>query len=206
MMKLFTFPTLSIDSNRSTFVGKATMTADDPNEGKLFPGTRWSLVAQSREPEAANRALSELCRIYWYPVYAYIRSMGKNHHDAQDLAQGVFASLLNRDDFAKADAERGRLRTYLCVAVKRFVISSDRKGGRLKRGGQMNEISLDADEADGFYRLEPCEEETPETYFDRRWATKVIETAIKRLKDEYAAKGQRGLVRRHATLPEFTVE
>ena len=169
------------------------MNADNPNERKLFPGTRWSLVAQSREPEAATRALSELCEIYWYPVYAYIRSMGKNHHDAQDLTQGVFASLIDRKHFAKADPERGRLRTFLCVAVKRFVISSDRKGGRRKRGGQVVQMSIDADQADGLYRLEPCEEETPETYFDRRWATTVIETAIARLKDEYATKGKEDL-------------
>ena len=150
-------------------------------------------MAQSRQPEAANRALSELCRIYWYPVYAYIRSMDKSHHDAQDLTQAFFASLLDREDFAKADPQRGRLRTFLCVAVKRFVISAYRERTRLKRGGGTFVFSIDAEEAEGLYRIEPREEETPETYFDRRWATTVIETAIATLEDEYADKGREKL-------------
>ena len=187
------FSTISIDSNHAALVETETMEVEDPNGGKLFPGTRWSLVAQSREPEAANRALSELCQIYWYPVYAYIRSMDKRHHVAQDLTQAFFVSLLDREDFAKADPQRGRLRTFLCVAVKRFVISAHREKTRLKRGGGVFVLSIDAEEADGLYRIEPREEETPETYFDRRWATTVIETAIATLKDEYASKGREKL-------------
>lgn len=159
-------------------------------EGKLFSKTRWSLVAQAREPGQAQRALSELCQIYWYPVYAYIRSLGKSHHDAQDLAQGVFAYLLERGDFAKADADRGRLRTYLCVAVKRYVFRADRDRNRIKRGGAHLTLSLDAGEGERKFEREPCEHESPETYFDRNWATALIETALANLEGKYRSKGK----------------
>lgn len=172
----------------------AKMSADTTSEdGKLFAQTRWSLVAQAREPEKAERALAELCQIYWYPVYAYIRSLGKGHHDAQDLAQGTFEYLLGRDDFAKLDAEKGRLRTYLCVAAKRYVYRAARDQGRLKRGGGTATVSLDADEGERRYREEPHEGETPETLFDRSWATALIEETLSALEGEYHAKDRAAL-------------
>ena len=94
-------------------------------DNKLFPPTRWSPVAQSREPEAAGKALAELCTIYWYPVYAYIRSMGKNHHDGQDLTQAFFLSLLEREDFAKAESVSDGVRELLWAMLntKEFMVN-----------------------------------------------------------------------------------
>ena len=179
------------------------MEAEDPNGGKLFPGTRWSLVAQSREPEAANRALSELCNIYWFPVYAYIRSLDQRHHDAQDLAQAFFASLLDREDFAKADPQRGRLRTFLCVAVKRFVISAYREKNRLKRGGGVFLVSIDVDEADEQYNIEPREEETPETYFRPALGDHRHRDGDRHLEGRVRQQGPPEAVCGTASLPEF---
>jgi len=168
-------------------VQRAQETEED---AKLFPMTRWTLVAKTRDREAATKALSELCEMYWYPVYAYIRSMGKPHHDAQDLAQSFFAALLEKDGFSKGDPELGRLRCYLCVAVKRHVFTADRDGRRQKRGGGKEVYSLDADEADRKFSREPCNDESPETFFDKRWATKVIETAIAKIRKGYEARGK----------------
>ena len=166
---------------------KTTMSEDAK---KLFPATRWSLVTQTREPEAAGRALAELCEIYWYPVYAYVRLLGKEHHDAQDLTQSFFATFLSRGDFAKADASIGKLRTFLSFAVKRYVIWSDRKDNRLKRGGQIAKVSLDVDEFQRRFESELRTTETPETHFERRWATSVLDETLRKLKAEHEAKGK----------------
>ena len=159
----------------------------------LFPPTRWSLVAGSRQRESSGKALSELCEIYWYPVYAYIRSMGKSHHDAQDLTQSFLAYFLDRGDFKRANKDRGRMRTFLCVAVKRYVISDDRRENCFKRGGDTVTISFDAEQAEFLYRTTPCDGETPETNFDRRWATALLQEATNRLESEYGNRGKQTL-------------
>ena len=166
---------------------------------RLFPQTRWSLIVQTREPEAASKALAELCQIYWKPVYDYIRLLGKDHHSAEDLTQSFFEAFLRRGDFAKADGNIGRLRTFLTVAVKRYVISSDRKAGRLKRGGQATHIPIDTSDADERFRSELQTDETPETIFARRWATAVIAEVMRRLEAVYEAKGNAELL--EAMLP-----
>lgn len=164
---------------------KAPMSAD---ASKLFPTTRWSLIVQTREPEAASKALAELCQIYWKPVYGYVRLLGKDHHSAEDLTQSFFQSFLRRGDFAKADAKIGSLRKFLTVAVKRYVITSDRRAHRLKRGGNATHVPLDTTDADEFYRSELQTNETPETIFARKWATAVIAEVMRNLKAAYAAK------------------
>ena len=161
---------------------------------ELFPKTRWSLVAQSRETEAGGKALAELCSIYWYPVYGYFRCRGKRHHDAQDLVQEFLCSLLRKKTFEQADQTRGKLREFLIFAAKRFLISSDRKDHRLKRGGGELPISLDAERAKSQWESEPIETQTPETHFERCWASTVLKTTMADLHAEYEAKGRSHLL------------
>jgi len=187
-MKLFGLPYRNTRAGETATMGETTPRRDD--DSKLFPPTRWSLVAGSRNAESAGKALSELCHIYWFPVYAYFRSMDRDHHDSQDLAQGFFARILERGDFAKADPDRGRLRTFLCVAARRYVISSDRRERCSKRGGNAVTVSLDSGKAELLYRNTPCHQGTPETCFDRHWATAVLEEATGRLASEYRARSK----------------
>lgn len=161
---------------------------------KLFPKTRWSLVSQARESEAGAKALADLCDIYWYPVYAYFRCKGKKHHDAEDLVQEFLSSLLRGGTFEKADKERGKLREYLIFAAKRFVISSDRKDKRLKRGGGERPISLDTERAKNQFEAEPLDSETPETHFEKAWGTTVLKTTMASLSSEYEAKDESELL------------
>ncbi len=162
---------------------------------RLFPETRWSLVSQwQHQPEVASRALGELCQTYWYPVYAYIRTLGRNHHDAQDLTQAFFAALIEREDLRKANRERGKLRTFLCMAAKRFVINEHRRDQGFRRGGQAQIISLDGEEADHRFHREPATSETPESLFEKRWAHTVIDEAIGRLTNYYELKGKKELL------------
>lgn len=151
-----------------------------------FAGTRWSLVlaaADSRHPDGAV-ALEELCRAYWYPAYAFVRRRGFGPEDAQDLTQGFFAELLEKRTLKAARKERGRFRSFLLAALK-FHLSHEReRAGALKRGGAAAPIPLDADTAEGRYRLEPAEPQTPETLYERRWALVLLERVLDRLRRE----------------------
>ena len=109
-----------------------------------FPPTRWTLIARASgadEGERAN-ALEDLCRIYWPPVYAFIRSKGKSPAEAEDLAQGFFADLLAREDFARPSEDRGKLRSFLLTAARNFINNDWRDRKRIKRGGTIDFISI----------------------------------------------------------------
>jgi DNA-directed RNA polymerase specialized sigma24 family protein len=99
------------------------MTRVPPTAGQVFATTHWSVVLATRETNApcALTALNRLCAIYWYPLYAYLRRRGHAEHDAQDLTQGFFAQLLERDSIQKADREKGRFRSFLLASLNYFV-------------------------------------------------------------------------------------
>ncbi|RYD31117.1 MAG: sigma-70 family RNA polymerase sigma factor, partial [Verrucomicrobiaceae bacterium] len=96
----------------------------------LFPDTRWSLVLRTRDFTHASKALEELCRTYWYPLYAMARRSGSSHADAEDLTQGFFCCIMQRDLFPRADQRMGKLRSYLLTSFKHFSISEWRKVAR----------------------------------------------------------------------------
>ncbi len=157
-----------------------------------FPATRWSVVMRARqhgEPRAAE-ALAELCQTYWKPVYAFLRRQGNAQHDAEDLTQGFFAMLLERDSFADVEESKGRLRSFLLVALKRFAANEHERASALKRGGGKVHIALDADEAEQACVIEPATEVTPELLFERQWALALLDTVLKKLRVEYAKDGR----------------
>lgn len=156
-----------------------------------FPHTRWTLVgALSGGGAEGERALGELCGMYWYPVYAFLRWSGAPPSDAEDLTQGFFLRLLQNDLLAAADASKGKLRTYLLTALKRFRISEYRKETAQKRGGGQGLIQLDAVAAEERFRFEPRELDDPEVLFERRWAHSLLDEALRRLEAEYAQSGK----------------
>ena len=144
-------------------------------------------------PESREKALEELCRIYWPPVYTFIRSRGKSAAEAEDLTQGFFAEFLSRDDFAKADGTRGKLRTYLLTSVTRFMSKDVRDRSRLKRGGGDPVLSLDLNREDGTLLLNPASDVTPESLFDRQWALTVLSQTTDRLAEQYRLRCQSSL-------------
>lgn len=137
------------------------------------------------------RALEELCRLYWYPVYAFIRRQGASSEEAEDLAQGFFARLLERRDLLSAEREKGRLRSFLLARVKNHLVQDWRRRTAAKRGGTGQPLSLD--DAEVRYALEPAGLVSAEALFDRRWALETFETALRRLESEYADAGKRDL-------------
>src|SRR5437764_12749079 len=134
----------------------------------MFATTRWSLVAAAQDAAApeSRQALADLCSAYWYPVYAYVRRRGHDHHAAQDLTQAFFARLLETNDLAAADRTRGRFRTFLLTACQHFLANAHDRATAKKRGGGKAALPLDFAGADARYSHEPAHEETPERLFD----------------------------------------
>jgi DNA-directed RNA polymerase specialized sigma24 family protein len=161
----------------------------------LFPATHWSVVLSAGNATAPNAqaALEQLCRTYWYPLYAYLRRSGQNEADAQDLIQSFFACLIEREWVATADPAKGRFRSFLLVCLKRFVSAEKQKVNALKRGGGNVVLSLDDQGAAERYTLESVEDLAPEAVFDRRWALTLLEHAWDRLRAECDAAGKRPL-------------
>ena len=144
------------------------------------------LSVQSRAP-GSEAALAELCSLYWYPLYAFVRHRGNAPHDAQDLTQGFFLHLLEHKALAHVDPFKGRFRSFLLASVQNFLCDEADRAGRKKRGGDREFVSIDAQSAEERYRLEPVDYLTAETIFDARWAMTVLEEAMKRLRQQFAA-------------------
>jgi RNA polymerase sigma-70 factor (ECF subfamily) len=161
-------------------------------QSALFVTTHWSIVlaaGDSVSPEA-DAALAELCRTYWYPLYAFVRRKGHSPHDAQDLTQSFFARLLEKNYVAQADRERGRFRTYLLAALTHFLADEWDKTRRLKRGGDREIISFDAASAEERYRLEPIDQLDASKLYERRWVTTLFDKVLARLEQEFRDSGK----------------
>src|SRR5215475_560450 len=127
-----------------------------PGGSPLFATTHWSVVlaaGQTTLPQSPA-ALEKLCRTYWYPLYAYLRRRGHSEHDAQDLTQGFFAQLLERDWLLGVTHEKGRFRSFLLASLNYFLADQRDRATAQKRGGGRAPISLDASQAEQRYRLE----------------------------------------------------
>lgn len=159
--------------------------------GKIFATTEWSVVAKARGDSAeARAALERLCRTYWRPIFSFIRCEGRNIEDAQDLTQGFFELLLERRDLEMVRQEKGRLRSYLLVALKHYLAQERRRANALKRGQGKLHISLDELTAREQGDPEPADELSADRIYERRWALTVLEQVMLRLGQEYAASGK----------------
>jgi RNA polymerase sigma factor (sigma-70 family) len=158
-----------------------------------FPETRWTLVRRVREsidPVAARQALAQLCADYWFPLFAFARRYGHGPHDAQDLTQSFFAYLLEKNLFAAADPQVGKLRTFLLTAFQRHLRDVHDRAHAQRRGGGCEMISLDLERAENRYLHEPIETLTPVKIFERAWARVVLEASMEMLRRGEAAAGR----------------
>jgi RNA polymerase sigma factor (sigma-70 family) len=158
----------------------------------LFTTTHWSVVLEAGDSESpeADYAISQLCRVYWYPLYAYVRRQGYEVHQAQDLTQEFFAHLLANRCFRGLDRKRGRFRSWLLASLENFLAKEWRDAHRLKRGGHATFLSLDAMEPEQRYQLEPVDNVSADRVYERRWALTVVEQALARLRAEFEAAGR----------------
>ena len=157
-----------------------------------FATTRWTMVnaAGHHSDPRAEVALAELCQIYWPPLYAYLRRQGHSVEQAQDLTQGFFANFLERQSLRAADSTRGRFRSFLLTALKRYVINEYKREGANRRGGQHVHFALDFESAEHTYSLERSTQDTPERVFDRKWASITLDRALERLHKECSQAGK----------------
>ena len=160
------------------------------NGAVAFATTHWSVVltAQGESP-AAHEALEKLCRIYWRPIYSFVRRQGIGPEEAEDITQGFFAQLLERRSLSAVRKEKGRLRSYLLGALKYFLADEQRRAMAIKRGKGQRLIPLEGLRADERIEMEPADPVTAEMIYERRWASTVLEQVLSRLKDEYHAAG-----------------
>jgi DNA-directed RNA polymerase specialized sigma24 family protein len=164
-----------------------------------FVTTRWSIVLSCAESgtdqDKAHKALAELCKIYWRPVFAFICRQGHSVPDSQDLTQDFFAKVLKGRLLQGADRNRGRFRSLLLTALQRFLHDEVEKRHAHKRGGDLRFVSWDDWMTEAPSHLSIPEQESdkwsPERVFDVRWAATVVERALRRLGDECEKRGRR---------------
>jgi RNA polymerase sigma factor (sigma-70 family) len=164
----------------------------DAAEHARFGATPWTDVtlAQQGVSTASRSALERLCGLYWYPVYAHVRQRGLGPHDAEDLTQEFFSLLIEKNYLGAADRKRGRFRSFLLVAVNRFLVNAYHRERTLKRGGGQTIVSIDQHAAEHWLESEAGTELSPDQSFDRRWARSVLEHALVLLQADYAQRGQ----------------
>jgi RNA polymerase sigma-70 factor (ECF subfamily) len=168
-----------------------------PTEGAnrpgAFPQTRWTrvLALQATDPEQSRKALEDLCEIYWLPIYSYYRRSGRNSEDAKDLTQSLFEQMIRRGDFAKADEEKGKMRSFLLTMAKRHLVAKIRHDTTERRGGSNYTLSLDVESAELLHAVQSLSDLSPDKMFDRQWAAVTLEQARTSLAKEYAGRGRK---------------
>jgi RNA polymerase sigma-70 factor (ECF subfamily) len=159
-----------------------------------FATTHWSVVLKARgDSPAAEAALEKLCRVYWWPLYGFVRRQGYKPEEAQDFTQAFFARLLERRDFETVKQERGRLRSYLLASVKNFLSKARDRELAVKRGEGRPLISLDDLLARERVDQEPAHKLSADRIYERRWALTLLEQVLARIRSEYEAAGKLAL-------------
>src|SRR5580765_5365622 len=169
--------------------GHSTM--PDPSTFQ-FRTTSWNLVlaAGGHPTEESRRALAALCETYWNPVYAFIRRSGYDADQSQDLAQGFFALMIEKNYLNAADRERGRFRSFLLTALRHFLANEWDRANALKRGGGQVIISIDPEDAESRYTPFVVDETTPEILFQRQWALSLLDRVMGKLRADFIASGK----------------
>jgi DNA-directed RNA polymerase specialized sigma24 family protein len=164
--------------------------ADRTARGRQFPATLWELIARAREGGEPRRvALDELCKLYWYPIYAFLRREGYGREESEDFTQGFFVKVLGDETFEAANEQKGRLRTFLLSALKRHMADCKRRDVAQKRGsGRV--VSLEAQQAEERYAAEPVDGLDPETIYLRGWCRQILDLARERLREPFTRTGQ----------------
>jgi DNA-directed RNA polymerase specialized sigma24 family protein len=162
---------------------------------ELFTSTRWTVVLEAGDSATASAhafsALSELCQIYWRPLYAFLRRQGYGPEDAQDLTQGFFADLIETRAYTRADREKGRFRSFLLGALKHFIADARDRGQALKRGGGMIPVKLDDKAiAEAEAQIARATKWQADDVYDREWAASLLRQALGRLAQECTLAGK----------------
>ena len=172
------------------------MTGDSASKAvprdRHFQTTHWSIVLAAGRNSSPNssEALASLCQTYWYPLYAYARRRVNDAHEAQDLTQGFFAQLLEKNYIAAAEPERGKFRAFLLTSFKNFLANEWDKARALKRGGGKAPIPLDFESGESRFSLEPTDDLTPDRLYEKQWALTLLTHVLGQLREESVRAGK----------------
>ena len=160
-----------------------------------FATTHWSVVRAAGRPNSVHyrQALEILCQTYWFPLYAYLRRHGNNSNRAEEYTQAFFTHLLEKDSVRFADPDRGKFRSFLLASLKHFLSDHHDHDRAMKRGGGRQILSLDFENAEMQYTLEPADRLNADKLFERSWAMTVLERAMVRLEGEAATEKKKEL-------------
>ena len=166
-----------------------------PHSNARFATTHWTIVLAAGSPDSSQyrEALETLCRTYWFPLYAYLRRHGYDRHDAAEYTQGFFAYILENQLCSKIQPRIGKFRSYLLTTLKHFLTDEFRHIAAAKRGGGKKPLSLDINDGEAQYLLQPIHNLSPERIFERAWALTVLDKVMDRLEDEYISMGKQRL-------------
>lgn len=172
-------------------MGSQTSSNEAP---RMFPHTRWSLVLAATRKDAPESAaaLEALCHAYWFPLYAYARRCGQSPPDAQDLTQEFFCRLLEKRWLDSADREKGKLRTFLVVAFKNFMMNEWRRNSSQRRGAGQVLMPLDTEFAESRHAAAISPTLAPDEMFDQQWALTLLDLTVNRLRAEFVDVGKPG--------------
>jgi DNA-directed RNA polymerase specialized sigma24 family protein len=154
----------------------------------VFPSTRWSLIVRVQAGDADSAAaLEEICRHYWYPLYAFLRRSGVRPHDAEDVTQGFFLRVLSEEILHAASAEKGTLRSFLLSSLKRHLADHCRAANAAKRSGGIAPVPIEWNDAEERYSVEPADPLDPEKLYSRAWAHGLFENVRAQVRTAFIA-------------------
>jgi RNA polymerase sigma factor (sigma-70 family) len=168
-------------------------------QGESFPLTRYSVLAAAGSSDSAerSRALDVLFAAYWKPIYKYLRlKYSQAPQDAQDLTQGFFAELLERELLPRFDPAKSRLRTYLRLCADSFALNEIKAASRKKRGGQFTHVALDFSAAEDELRaqtIDPASLPSPESledFFEKEWIRSLFSSSVEELESLCESRGK----------------
>lgn len=163
-----------------------------PSPRDVFTTTRWSIIqaAKQSQSDEAREAMEMLCRTYWLPLYAFARRQGNSPQDAEDLTQGFFSKVIEKEYLVSVDRSKGRFRSFLLASLRHYMLDEHKRATRVKRGGGREILSLDTEYAEERLAFDESEQESPEAVFDRQWALTVTQTALETLENDYQRSGK----------------
>jgi RNA polymerase sigma-70 factor (ECF subfamily) len=157
-----------------------------------FDQTNWSIIlpAAQRHMPGAQDALEQLCKIYWPPLYAFLRRQGQSPENAKDLTQGFFVHLLEGDRLLNVDPSKGKFRSFLLACLNNYVQNEKAKQNAAKRGGGQIEIPINVSDAETNLGFEPSDSQDPAQIFERKWASVLLYVVLKQLREKHRAVGK----------------
>jgi len=163
-----------------------------PGGGRRFETTQWTRVLAAGEDDAdrARQAMAALCRSYWQPVFAYLRARGFDRQEAEDLTQGFFTRVIEKDVLRRARRERGRFRSFLLASLKHYLANEWHRERAQKRGGDRVLVGIDQARVEEGLCWEPATWTTPEDLFTRQWALTLLDQVMATLGLEMRRRGQ----------------